>query len=132
MADDFKTESTRRRLQQLDLLRQQQIANLAISEAEGDYDDAQSEITKIAVIDAEKAAIEALYARHAAANQPPPPQRPDAWLSKRTDEMGHEDVYQMLHQTSENAKLGGGISREEYLANIHRLQREKAAGYRQN
>jgi nitrogen regulatory protein PII-like uncharacterized protein len=51
--------------------------------------------------------------------------------SKRSDELDYEDAYHMINQTSENAKLGGGISREEYIANIRRLQREKAAGYHQ-
>ena len=46
--------------------------------------------------------------------------------------MDYEDAYNMLNQTSENAKLGGGISREEYIENVRRLQREKAAGYRQS
>jgi hypothetical protein len=131
MSEDFKTESTRRRLRELDALRQQQVANLAISEADGDYEDAKHEITKIAVIDAEKAAIEALYNSHMAANQPPPRRSPDAWKTKRSDELDYEDGWHMINQTSENAKLGGGISKEEYIENIRRLQREKAAGYHQ-
>jgi hypothetical protein len=63
--------------------------------------------------------------------QPAPQRRPDAWMTKRSDELDYEDAYNMLNQTSENAKLGGGISREEYLQNIRRLQQEKAAGYHQ-
>ena len=106
-------------------------ALLAEYEADNNVEGIKEAVGDLAKIRAEGNALNELYNEHVAANQPAPPPRADAWMTKRSDEMNYEDAYNMLNQTSETAKIGGGISREEYIQNIRRLQQEKAAGYHQ-
>jgi hypothetical protein len=128
MADDFRLTAAEARLKVLNAARQRAVADLAEYEAIGDEAGAGVEIGAIANLDAEAANIANLAQRHVAHNQPPPPSDPDAWKSKKQEEMTHEDVWRMLNETSETAKLGGGISAETYQQQINRLQREKSRG----
>src|SRR5713101_8077613 len=129
--DEFYADAAQQRLNELNAERMRAQHDLAISLSQGDREAAGREIQDIADIDAKQANLLALAQREADRNQPPPARRHDAWTTKRSDEMDYEDAYHMINQTSENAKLGGGISREEYINNIRRLQQEKAKGYHQ-
>jgi DNA gyrase/topoisomerase IV subunit A len=126
MSEDFKTESTRRRLLELDAMRQQQLANLATSEAEGDYEDAKQEIRSIANIDAERANIVALYNRHVSEQQPQYQERESIHDSRRTPRDGN-DALEIVNY----GKMPGDptiVTADEYNRQQNRLYQLKAKG----
>jgi hypothetical protein len=132
MADDSLMSGAKKQYKVLQAAEARLQANLAEYVADGNEDGIAEELGNMTILELQKDKLNQMYNRHVQSQQPAPPARADAWMSKRSDEMTPEDAYQMVNQTSETAKLGGGISREEYINNMRRLQQEKAAGHRQS
>jgi hypothetical protein len=124
----YEDEVAEYRLRQINADRQQALAHLARARAEGDKDTGALYVQEIADLDSAAERVVGLHQRHIAHNQPPPPPNKDAWKTKKAEEMTDADVFMMLNETSETAKLGGGISAEAYQQQIDRLHREKRAG----
>jgi hypothetical protein len=93
MADDFHTESARKRLAYLDAQRQQVVANLAISKNDNDHDSAAEEIQQIANIDAQRNNLINLHQQYEASQRPAQqvPQTKEEWRVKAAERMTPED-----------------------------------------
>jgi hypothetical protein len=127
--DDY-TEGAQVQFKTLAAQRQQALAYAMRAQAEGETALLGEYAQEIADLDAKVINLAHLYERHVAQNAPRPvaPPNPDAWRDKKSDEMTHEDVRQMLNETSATAKLGGGITYEENVNQMRKLAQAKAAG----
>src|ERR1700732_931307 len=97
--EEFYANAAQKRFNEINQQRLRAQHDLALSLSQGDEDDASREIQQIANLDSEQANLVALAQREVARNQPAAAPSEDAWRTKRTEEMGHEDIRQMINQT---------------------------------
>jgi hypothetical protein len=127
---DFAERVARRRLAEIEAGRAHATAAWKSAEVDNNEYEAIEAYKLIQEFNKDEVQTRQDYQQHVASQNPPaPPQpSPEAWRNKRHEEMTHEDVHQMLNQTSEVAKLGGGLSYDEHIKQINNLNQAKARG----
>jgi hypothetical protein len=126
--DEFYVRSAGRRLNQINASRLQLQTNLAISLAQGDEDDAATEIQQIANLDAEQANLMAFAQREDARNQPR--QQKTLTQDERVKRFGSEDapvdwrdaLAVINHGRPDSAK----VSEAEYAEGYNRMKGNQA------
>jgi hypothetical protein len=123
MNDDFLFRSVNARLGIIDATQQRLAADIAEARQYGNEVEAGECIQRLANLDAEKRNLQQTRNDYIKANQPAP-FNPDAWRSKRVEEMTPNDAFAMINATSKYAKM----TPEEYRAGYAETQRRKANG----
>lgn len=119
--NDFLYQSANARRTIINTAQQRLMSDVAEAQAYGNTTEAGEILQQIANLEAEKKNLDQLQADY---NKTLPKQpRPDAWREKRTDEMTHLDMFNMINATSEHK-----LTPEDYNAGLRKLQEEKANG----
>jgi len=120
--DDDLVQAAERRFQALNAARLRSQAQLAEYRAEGNGDGIEESLQEIANIDAASNNLVGLAKRHAQAQQPPPPQTDQEWLTKAPERMDYNDVARMA------SKSKYGFDDAGFRAGIAEVQRRRARG----
>jgi hypothetical protein len=125
MSDDDLVEGAQQQFKTLAAARRRAEADLAEAQVQGDTASIAEELQTIANLDMAAQNLTSLARRYAQANQPPAAPPPDAWKTKRVEEMTSQDAFNMIRETS---RYGKNMTVDEFNQGHAKLQQAKARG----